>query len=253
MGRDLVEPGSEQIFIEHMVDRYLSPEVEARANRKLETTLDVAQDAQQIESRIVEVDTLKEGILAAASKADLLLLGASKEGVLEQSFFGGLPVEIVISTAIPTILVRGREKTDRFGLKRFWEMLTDVLPTLTLERQAAVFRQMRESAQPSVDFFVLITLAAMIAGLGLLQNSAAVIIGAMLVAPLMSPILAMAMSLVKGDLQLLVVAAEATTKGIVLAIIVGVIMVIISPIDSPTSEIMGRTQPNVLDLMVALA
>ncbi len=112
---------------------------------------------------------------------------------------------------------------------------------------------MTESAEPSIDFYVLIILASVIASLGLLQNSAAVIIGAMLVAPLMSPILAMSMAIVRGNLTVLATASEATAKGILMAIVVGVVVVLISPIDTPTSEILARTQPNVLDLMVALA
>ena len=131
--------------------------------------------------------------------------------------------------------------------------MADALPTLTLARQEEVYQSMRLAAQPNVDFFVLITLSAIIATLGLLQGSGAVIIGAMLVAPLMSPILAIAMSMVHGNLRLLVVAAEATTKGAVLAIMVGVGVVLISPIDTATLEILSRTQPNILDLMVALA
>jgi uncharacterized hydrophobic protein (TIGR00271 family) len=63
----------------------------------------------------------------------------------------------------------------------------------------------------------------------------------------------MAMSIVRADLRLLPVAAEATAKGSVLAILVGVAVVIISPIETATSEILARTQPNVLDLGVALA
>jgi mannose-6-phosphate isomerase-like protein (cupin superfamily) len=62
-----------------------------------------------------------------------------------------------------------------------WDAIAGLMPVLTLDRQAEVYRMMSESAQPSIDFFVLITLASAIAGLGLLQNSAAVIIGAMLV------------------------------------------------------------------------
>ena len=112
---------------------------------------------------------------------------------------------------------------------------------------------MRGSAQPSIDFFVLITLAAVIAALGLLQNSGAVIIGAMLVAPLMSPILAMAMSMVHGNPRLFLVAAGTTAKGITLAIIVGLVVTAISPIQTATSEILSRTAPNILDLMVAMA
>ena len=56
-----------------------------------------------------------------------------------------------------------------------------------------------------------------------------------------------------GDLRLLGVAAESTVKGIALSIFVAAAVTIISPISSPTGEIMARTAPNLLDLLVALA
>ena len=109
------------------------------------------------------------------------------------------------------------------------------------------------AAVPNIDFFVLIVLSSTIATLGLLQNSAAVIIGAMLVAPLMSPILAIAMGMVLGEFRVLRTAFEATLKGVLLAIFVAMIMTFISPIEADTLEIVVRTTPNVLDLVIALA
>jgi uncharacterized hydrophobic protein (TIGR00271 family) len=241
-----------QILVETMVESPLTPEREQEANTYLEGTLAALKNGDTVEERVVEVNSVKTGILGEANRADLLMIGATREGVLDQSFFGGLPVEVAEATVTPTMLVRKKEGEQQWW-RRLVEITADYLPTLTVARQAEVYANMRESAQPSVDFFVLITLAASIAILGLLQNSAAVIIGAMLVAPLMSPILAMAMAMVQGNLRLLLVAAEATAKGIVLAIVVGITVTIISPIDSPTNEIMARTAPNLLDLLVALA
>jgi uncharacterized hydrophobic protein (TIGR00271 family) len=244
-----------QIVVETMVDSPLSPDRERTAKTYLERTRSVLENGDTddtVEERILEVNNVKTGILGEANRAELLMIGATREGVLDQSFFGGLPVEVAEATLTPTILVRKKEG-DQQWWRRLMEITADYLPTLTMARQAEVYANMKESAQPSVDFFVLITLAASIAILGLLQNSAAVIIGAMLVAPLMSPILAMAMAMVQGNLRLLLVAAEATAKGIVLAIVVGITVTIISPIDSPTNEIMARTAPNLLDLLVALA
>ena len=252
LAQALTAPEDRQIVVENMVDSPLTPEREQEANTYLEGTLSALKNGDTIEERVLEVNSVKTGILGEANRADLLMIGATREGVLDQSFFGGLPVEVAEATLTPTILVRKKEG-DQQWWRRLMEITADYLPTLTVARQAEVYANMRESAQPSVDFFVLITLAASIAILGLLQNSAAVIIGAMLVAPLMSPILAMAMAMVQGNLRLLLVAAEATAKGIVLAIVVGITITIISPIDSPTNEIMARTSPNLLDLLVALA
>jgi uncharacterized hydrophobic protein (TIGR00271 family) len=116
---------------------------------------------------------------------------------------------------------------------------------------------MHADAKADIDFYVLMVLAASIALFGLLQNSAAVIIGAMLVAPLMSPILAMAYSVVRGQAKMLRQATESAVNGIILAITVAALLSLLLvalgiPIPS-TNEILARTQPNFLDLLVALA
>lgn len=59
---------------------------------------------------------------------------------------------------------------------------------LSPERRSEVLAQLSESSSPGFDFFLLVVLSCAIATFGLITNSAAVIIGAMLVAPLMSPI-----------------------------------------------------------------
>jgi uncharacterized hydrophobic protein (TIGR00271 family) len=253
LSHGLIDQQDGLIWVENLVEEPLSAEREAQAQADLQTTVKVLQNGTAVEQRVVQVDDIKGGILAEARTADLLLIGASKKGFPERAFFGGLPVEIGDASSTPTIVARGRDTASQLWLRQLLGALSDSLPTLTAARQTEVYQNMREAAQPNVDFFVLITLSATIASLGLLQNSAAVIIGAMLVAPLMSPILGMAMSIVRADLRLLPVAAEATAKGSVLAILVGVAVVIISPIETATSEILARTQPNVLDLGVALA
>jgi uncharacterized hydrophobic protein (TIGR00271 family) len=112
---------------------------------------------------------------------------------------------------------------------------------------------MQRASHPSIDFFILIGLSAMIATLGLMQSSPAVIIGAMLVAPLMSPIISMAMSIVRGNPYLLRMSAGSMLQGIVLALGVSIGVTLLSPTHINTTEILARTQPTLLDLLVALA
>ena len=80
---------------------------------------------------------------------------------------------------------------------RHW--IRKYLPPLGKERRAEVQIQLREASRPSFDFYVLVALSSVIATMGLLTNSVAVIIGAMLVAPLMSPILGIGLASVTGD------------------------------------------------------
>jgi uncharacterized hydrophobic protein (TIGR00271 family) len=112
---------------------------------------------------------------------------------------------------------------------------------------------MSNGARPGVNYFVLIVLSCIIATLGLLLDSGAVVIGAMLVAPLMSPILAFSLGLVLGDVRLIRLSIEAVFKGVALAVIIAIFIGLLSPFKELTGEIMARTQPTLLDLAVALA
>jgi uncharacterized hydrophobic protein (TIGR00271 family) len=80
-----------------------------------------------------------------------------------------------------------------------------------------------------------------------------VIIGAMLVAPLFTPILALSLAIVQGDIRLLRVAVEASIKGIALAVGVAWALAALSPLRPIGGEILGRVEPNLFDLAVALA
>jgi uncharacterized hydrophobic protein (TIGR00271 family) len=111
----------------------------------------------------------------------------------------------------------------------------------------------RRDARPDTDFFIMMGLAATIATYGLLQGSAAVIIGAMLVAPLFTPILAGSLAIVQGDIRLVRLSLEAALKGIALAIGIAVVLTALSPLRTLTIEISSRTSPNLFDLAVALA
>jgi len=98
----------------------------------------------------------------------------------------------------------------------------------------------------------MIALSAGIASLGLLLNSVAVIIGAMLVAPLMSAITGMGMAIIQGDLRFLLLTFKGVLRGSAVAILAGFIFGLINIEGNVTQEILNRTEPSSLDLIVAL-
>ncbi|NMC27300.1 MAG: TIGR00341 family protein [Syntrophomonadaceae bacterium] len=110
-----------------------------------------------------------------------------------------------------------------------------------------------EPSRPSGSFYLLVCLSAIIATLGLLANSTAVVIGAMLVAPLMSPIFGIALGLASGDRQLLKTALLADIAGIILAVALSALIGMIPLRPDFGSEILARTQPNIYDVLIALA
>ena len=109
------------------------------------------------------------------------------------------------------------------------------------------------NALPSKTFFIMNALAAIIAGYGLLTNSSAVVIGAMLVAMMLGPISGIALSLIDNRWILFRTALTTLSLGILMIYAIGIILGLMN-IDIPiTHEILSRTQPTIMDLMIALA
>jgi len=102
------------------------------------------------------------------------------------------------------------------------------------------------------SYWIQVLFSAGIATLGLVLNSPAVIIGAMLISPLMGSILANGLALAAGDAILALRAVVNLILSCGLAISFAVVLVLILPFKEMTDEILARTQPNLLDLVIAL-
>lgn len=118
--------------------------------------------------------------------------------------------------------------------------------------QADVIEQRREEAVISARYLFMLAMSAGIAVLGLLLSSPAVVIGAMLLSPLMGPIIGLGFSLATGDFGWLRKSAKALAVGSVIAVGFTALIVALSPIQTVTAEIAARTRPNLFDLFVAL-
>lgn len=115
-----------------------------------------------------------------------------------------------------------------------------------------LFLGLKESAKLSSIFIVLMILSTLLATTGLFQNSAPVIIGAMVLAPLMAPIVSLAMGVVRGHEQLIKNSTKTLTLGIVTALLCSSLLTYFIPLSSITNEMQGRVNPNILDLIVAI-
>lgn len=101
-------------------------------------------------------------------------------------------------------------------------------------------------------FYLLLSTSALIAAFGLIANSAAVIIGAVLVSPLMTPIIGSALGLVIGDGRLFANALRSVVVGTVSAILFSAVLGILPLALEVTSEMLARTKPTLLNLCVAV-
>lgn len=112
---------------------------------------------------------------------------------------------------------------------------------------------LRNNAGLRIDFLIMMLVSSVVAGLGLFLNSPAVIIGAMILAPLMGPILSLAMGMLRRDSRLVAGAVKTILSGIAVALSTSGLMAFIIPVGRITAEMAGRIQPSLLDLGVAVA
>ena len=109
------------------------------------------------------------------------------------------------------------------------------------------------NALPSKMYFIMNILSAIIASYGLVTNSAAVVIGAMLVAMMLGPITGVALAIIDHRMPLLRKSLITVIAGVSLVVLVGFIVGWLHKDQPLTAEILSRTQPTSMDLMIALA
>lgn len=121
------------------------------------------------------------------------------------------------------------------------------------EQKFEIYRSVAASAAlRDATYWAELLLSAGIATLGLTLGSPAVIIGAMLISPLMGPILSAGLALAAGDFVLALRSATAVVLSSAAAIAFSTLLVVLLPFREMTAEIAARTQPNTLDLVIAL-
>lgn len=207
-------------------------------------TVVVARAARSREGAVLE--------LLAEEPADLAIVAAPREGVIRSLSRTRLPQRLLQPAPTPVLIVNRPEARPLTWFHRMWNPVYQRLPKQTEEEKIATYMQLRRAARANVDYYVLMALAAAVATLGLLLDSAAVVIGAMLIAPLMSPIAGSALGVVQGDAKLLRLSIGSVLSGTAAAIGVAVVVAYALPGTEPTSEFTARTEPGLLDLLVAL-
>lgn len=140
-----------------------------------------------------------------------------------------------------------RKISDRGKLRRWWSLW--VVGGVDHD---AILRQIGEESGWSGRYAFLIVISAAISLLGLLMPSVAVLIGAMLLSPLMMPIIGLGFGIATLDFREVRRTLTALALGSAIAILLSVALVTISPVQTITSEIAGRTHPTLFDLLVAL-
>jgi uncharacterized hydrophobic protein (TIGR00271 family) len=199
----------------------------------------------------------------ATATGDLVLVGIGEPARENPIYAVGLKLLENQCAASVALIRDGDSLTDSLG-SRVQDWFASIAPPMAREQRRELATDLEAGSKPNLEFLGLISAAAMLAAFGLLQNSAAVIIGAMLIAPLMTPIVGAGMALSLGNRPLFQSALLTVTIGFVGALtastlfgllvrllhqVLGIDVVL--EIDS-TPEMWARCRPSPLDFCVGL-
>ncbi len=121
------------------------------------------------------------------------------------------------------------------------------------EEDGALRRKLVSYLALSHQYVIVLSLAACIASFGLMANAAVAIVGAMLIAPLMKPIMAFAYATALGDKRLAIRSMLTLVLGVLATLLFAALVETILGLRNPTEEIMSRTHPSLIDLGIAVA
>lgn len=194
-------------------------------------------------------------LLAAAAKTphDIVLSDALPGPIPGGISRRTIPARLLRRSQKPVVLVNRPAPPMAQRALALGTRLFKVLPTLTAPQRAQIYAELRRSARADTDFLFMIVASASLAALGLRLDSAVVIIGAMLVAPLMSPIVGAGLAVSQGDGKLLRLSVKSVARGIAMAVGAATILGLLLPPGAPTGEMLKRANPTLLDLAVAVA
>lgn len=115
-----------------------------------------------------------------------------------------------------------------------------------------LFTLLRENARTSESYLALMILSTLLACFGLFANSAPVIIGAMILAPLMAPIISFAMGILRQESVLIHTSSRTLLKGIGVSLACTTLLTLATPLQVINGEIAARLTPTLLDLGIAV-
>ena len=218
----------------------------------------LAMEAERLEGadictrRVVEARTVPQGLRSQVSSNRLTVVGFRSMPDFAGSRLGDTTRGAMDTLRGPVLAISRPDRTTgavdrvRRAVRRFRPRLTEA------EEQSLVWTA-RLQATLNTDFVVLCVISAMLATFGLLLDSSAVIIGAMLVAPLMSPIVAIGTALVDGEVRTLRRATITVSVGAALVAGTAFLIGLLVGPDAPTAEMLGRGSPSLIDAGVAAA
>ena len=235
-----------------------APEAEAMAERRIErATAKAGAHEATVHPNVLIHDNWQQAITElvlldrqAEPTCDLMLFGASAQSTLKRDLFQGIPAALRQNRSLSLAVIRKPPNLAARTGDRLLIGAENILPQLNRQARVDLVERLHSGADIGFDFLALMGLSTLIAAMGLLLNSAAVVIGAMLVAPLMTPLVAAGLAVAQGNSVVIRKSSRTILLGFVLSWVLSMLLGWLA-LDGPSTEMLARGRPGPLDLAVA--
>ncbi len=233
---------------EHISDD-MNIEIKVAERQFQRLLINIKAETQEMQKTVVIDDNLSSAIdqYCRANPVDLVLIGTRNLKRIEKLLHATEAGNLTHALAA----VREADPLSHRIWKNFRNWVREHVPQLQRDGRIRLVEWLQSSSRFDFDFIALISLSTLIATLGLIRNSASVVIGAMLVAPLMTPLIAAGFALVQGNEKLIRNAARSICLGFAIAYGLAILTSWFLPNIIIQSEMLSRGAPDMLDLIVA--
>jgi len=172
----------------------------------------------------------------------LLVTDDNLQEVLDtlQGILGAQPYARIVVTSLEIVLPKPPQSEKK-------------KPSSATETREALYVSVEKNVQLNLNYVLLVILSTVVAAIGLIDNNVAVVIGAMVIAPLLSPNLALGLGTALGDVHLMRKSLVTNFSGIGLAVVLSIAMGAVLPFDLTSDELIGRSSVGLDSVILALA
>jgi uncharacterized hydrophobic protein (TIGR00271 family) len=247
--------GNSGVAVPFLVGSFFGKDSEDVAMRELAREVEEAGIEQEdLVSPLIDVSSKPlSSIVSRSRDCDLVLFGASSTEALRRLRGTGSEGAVQpVDRQTVVAVTRYARSAWRSVFSRKGGSTPSWVPALRPKERVDVFDRVQAGARLNADFIVMLTLSTAIASFGLMQGSTAVVIGAMLVAPLMTPIIGSGLALIQGNTRLFRESMKALMFGVLAGLLISALIGVLTGALELTPEVMSRSRPTLLDLAVAL-
>lgn len=224
------------------------------AARELELQLKgigIEEEESWISPQVAMADGFHQGIIQTVQINDAVILSGMSIRLIRDLRLQLMKIrpQVAQEVAIGIFRPESLAAKNRFG--RLGRRIREAWPDLTLADRVSLFDRIQGGARLTPDYIAMIGFSVLIASFGLLADNSSVVIGAMLVAPLMTPLIGMGLALAQGNLLLMKRSVLATVVGLIVGVTISFIIGLLIPLDELPLEILSRGDPNLVDMAIA--